>query len=69
MKINSIRQVSGNSIIDEGELVVAITAAIIASGGSGFESKLQVKRIRRVLNERPAWNQAGLNDIMVSRMR
>lgn len=67
MRINSITQVSGNAKADESELVAVITAAICAASRTGFESKLHIQKIIRPASKRPAWGQAGLNDVMNSR--
>lgn len=67
MKISSITQTAGTAIIDENELIAVITAAVCAAARSEFESKLVVGRIVRTPSRRPAWSQAGLNDVMASR--
>lgn len=51
---------------DESELVAVLTAAIAASLNTSTYN-LNVKSFRRVDNAAPAWNKAGLNDVIGSR--
>lgn len=59
-------QPSAPSDMDEGELVAVLTAAIAASLNTSTYN-LNVKSFRRVDNAAPAWNKAGLNDVIGSR--
>lgn len=54
------------SDMDESELVAVLTAAIAASLNTSTYN-LNVKSFRRVDNAAPAWNKAGLNDVIGSR--
>lgn len=49
------------------QLVAVITAAIMASQGSGFKNNLVVRKINRVSGKMPPWNGAGTNEAIDSR--
>jgi sodium pump decarboxylase gamma subunit len=44
------------------ELIIVITAAVLAAMGSRPEVKIKVKSFSRVKNSRPSWNEAGLRE-------
>jgi sodium pump decarboxylase gamma subunit len=52
--------------MDEEELVAILTAAIAASMNTSTYN-LKIKSYRRIGNQAPAWNQAGLRDTIDSR--
>lgn len=52
--------------MDESELVAVLTAAIAASLNTSTYN-LKIKSFKRVGNSSPAWNKAGLNDVINSR--
>lgn len=52
--------------VDEEELIAVLTAAIAASLNTSTYN-LQIKSYRRIGNNSPAWNQAGLRDTIDSR--
>lgn len=51
---------------DEEELIAVLTAAVAASLNTSTYH-LHIKSYRRIGNNAPAWNQAGLNDVINSR--
>lgn len=53
------------ALMDDGELVAVISAAIAASLGS--QSKIVVRNIRRVYDPTPVWAKTGRTDVMASR--
>ena len=55
-----------NDDMDESELVAVLTAAIAASLNTSTYN-LRIKSFKRVSNSAPAWNKAGLNDVINSR--
>lgn len=55
------------AISDCGELIAVISAAIAAFEGETGEDGLIVRRIRRIADQMPAWNRAGLSDCIDSR--
>ena len=52
--------------MDEGELVAVLTAAIAASLNTSTYH-LNIKSYRRIENTSPAWNKAGLRDVIDAR--
>lgn len=52
--------------VDEGELVAVLTAAIAASLNTSTYH-LNIKSYRRIENTSPAWNKAGLRDVIDAR--
>mgnify|MGYP003304768234 CR=1 FL=1 len=52
--------------IDETELIAVLTAAIAASLNTSTYN-LNIKSYRRIENASPAWNKAGLRDVIDSR--
>ena len=52
--------------IDETELIAVLTAAIAASLNTSTYN-LNIKSYRRIENTSPAWNKAGLRDVIDSR--
>ena len=50
---------------DDGELIAVLTAAVAASLSTSTYH-LNIKSYRRVGNEAPVWNQAGLEDVINS---
>ena len=54
------------SSMDEGELVAVLTAAVAASLNTSTYH-LNIKSYRRVENTSPAWNKAGLRDVIDAR--
>lgn len=55
-----------NDNIDETELIAVLTAAIAASLNTSTYN-LNIKSYRRIENTSPAWNKAGLRDVIDSR--
>ncbi len=51
---------------DEGELIAVLTAAIAASLNTSTYH-LNIKSYRRIESTAPAWNRAGLRDVIDSR--
>lgn len=51
---------------DEEELIAVLTAAIAASLGTNTKG-LKIKSYKRISNNAPAWNRAGIRDTMDSR--
>ncbi len=51
---------------DEDELIAVLTAAVAASLGTSTYN-LRIKSYRRVPPKRPAWNRAGINDVIGNR--
>ena len=51
---------------DEGELIAVLTAAVAASLNTSTYN-LQIKSYRRIGNNSPAWNKAGVNETINSR--
>lgn len=51
---------------DEEELIAILTAAVAASLNTSTYN-LKIKSYRRIGNNAPSWNRAGLNDILDSR--
>ena len=54
------------SAMDESELIAVLTAAVAASRNTSTYN-LKIKSYRRVENAAPAWNKAGLRDVIDSR--
>ena len=54
------------SDMSEEELVAVLTAAVAASLNTSTYN-LKIKSYRRIGNNAPAWNRAGLNDVLESR--
>lgn len=52
---------------DEEELIAVLTAAIAASLNTSTYN-LQIKSYRRIGNNNPAWNRAGINDTINNRL-
>ena len=52
--------------IEEGELIAVLTAAIAASLNTSTYN-LNIKSYKRITNTYPAWNKAGLNDVIDAR--
>ena len=52
--------------IEEGELIAVLTAAIAASLNTSTYN-LNIKSYKRITNTSPAWNKAGLNDVIDAR--
>ena len=50
---------------DDGELIAVLTAAVAASLSTSTYH-LNIRSYRRVGNEAPVWNQAGLEDVINS---
>ena len=48
------------------ELIAVITAAVAACMGTSPES-VRIRSYRRIENKKPAWNRAGINDMMNNR--
>ena len=57
---------AGDKPQDNDELIAVITAAVAASLNTSTYN-LKIKSIRRVENKTPAWNKAGLRDVLDSR--
>ncbi len=55
------------SAMDETELVAVLTAAVAASMNTSTYN-LKIKSYRRVDNAAPAWNKAGLRDVIDARI-
>ncbi len=51
---------------DEDELIAVLTAAIAASLNTSTYN-LKIKSYRRIENNKPAWNRAGINETINSR--
>lgn len=51
---------------DEEELIAVLTAAVAASLNTSTYN-LQIKSYRRIGNNRPSWNRAGLNETIGNR--
>lgn len=49
------------------EIISVIMAAIAASQGADYVSKLRISKIQRVSGDRTAWNVAGSSDCIESR--
>lgn len=54
------------SDMPEEELIAVLTAAVAASLNTSTYN-LRIKSYRRIGNNAPAWNKAGLNDVLESR--
>ncbi len=54
-------------IVDDGQLIAVITAAIAAMEGEGATSNLIVKRISRISGNAPTWSAAGRAEVIDSR--
>ncbi len=54
------------AVDDEEELVAVLTAAVAASLNTSTYN-LKIKSYRRIGNNAPAWNKAGLTDVIGSR--
>ncbi len=54
------------STMDESELIAVLTAAVAASLNTSTYN-LKIKSYRRVENAAPAWNKAGLRDVIDAR--
>ncbi len=54
------------SAMDESELIAVLTAAVAASMNTSTYN-LKIKSYRRVENHSPAWNKAGLSDVINAR--
>ncbi len=54
------------SAMDESELIAVLTAAVAASMNTSTYN-LKIKSYRRVENTAPAWNKAGLRDVINAR--
>ena len=52
--------------VDEGELIAVLTAAIAASLNTSTYN-LQIKSYRRIENNKPLWNRAGVTETINSR--
>ncbi len=52
---------------DDKELIAVITAAIAASLNTSV-SNLKIKSLKRIGNNSPAWNKAGVNEMINSRL-
>ena len=61
-----VPEVPAVSAPDEGELIAVLTAAIAASLNTSTYH-LNIKSYRRIENNTPAWNRAGLGDVINSR--
>ncbi len=59
-------EIKNSDDMDESELVAVLTAAIAASLNTSTYN-LKIKSYKRVTNSAPAWNKAGLNDVINSR--
>lgn len=59
-------EVKAEDDIDEEELIAVLTAAIAASLNTSTYN-LQIKSYRRIANNAPAWNKAGIRDTIDSR--
>ena len=57
---------AAKSGIDEGELIAVLTAAVAASLNTSAY-KLNIKSYRRIENTSPAWNKAGVRDVIDAR--
>ncbi len=57
---------SSEKDIEEGELIAVLTAAIAASLNTSTYN-LNIKSYKRITNTSPAWNKAGLNDVIDAR--
>lgn len=55
------------SAMDESELIAVLTAAVAASMNTSTYN-LKIKSYRRVENTAPAWNKAGLRDVIDARI-
>ena len=58
--------VSAEQSFDEGELIAVLTAAVAASLNTSTYS-LQIKSYRRIGQNAPAWNRAGITETINSR--
>ena len=61
----TVSEVSENTMSND-ELIAVLTAAIAASLNTSTYN-LRIKSFRRVVNNSPAWNKAGLNETINSR--
>lgn len=52
--------------VDDAELIAVLTAAVAASLNTSTYN-LKIKSYRRVQNNKPAWNRAGISDTVNSR--
>ncbi|MBQ7793519.1 MAG: OadG family protein [Clostridia bacterium] len=59
------KQETANTV-DEGELIAVLTAAVAASLNTSTYN-LQIKSYRRIGNNAPLWNRAGVNETINSR--
>ncbi len=58
--------VKAETKVDEGELIAVLTAAIAASLNTSTYN-LQIKSYRRIENNKPLWNRAGVSETINSR--
>lgn len=59
--VNEVKQTSSND-----ELIAVLTAAIAASLNTSTYN-LKIKSYRRIENNKPAWNKAGINETINNR--
>ncbi len=64
--VSASKQIEDVSTEDDEELIAVLTAAIAASLNTSTYN-LKIKSFRRVMNNAPAWNKAGLNETINSR--
>lgn len=66
VKADNAPAVAAQKPEDSDELIAVITAAVAASLNTSTYN-LKIKSIRRVEGKSPAWNKAGLRDVLDSR--
>ena len=64
--VSVVKQAEPVAAEDDEEIIAVLTAAIAASLNTSTYN-LRIKSFRRVVNNSPAWNKAGLNETINSR--
>ena len=64
--VSVVKQTEIVAAEDDEEIIAVLTAAIAASLNTSTYN-LRIKSFRRVVNNAPAWNKAGLNETINSR--